>query len=525
MHIPGLKKELTLVDLTFASVGGIIGSGWILASQTATQIAGPAAIISWLIGGCAILLLGLVYSELGAMMPEAGAAVRYPQYSHGSFVSFIMAWAGYLTWALVSPAEAEAITQLANVYWKGLYNTQTSLLTPLGLLVSAILIFVFYVINYYGVRWFAVSNTALTWFKFILPLGTALIFIFGAHNFSNITSQGFAPYGFSKVFIAIGTSGIVFSFLGFRQAIELAGEARNPSRDVPRAVVLSILIGIVVYAALQMAFVIGVPAADAAKGWANLSFSNPWVKVAVTLNIGWLVLLLKIDGWLSPGGTGLVYTASTGRSVFAMAENRYVPDWLGKLNKTGVPANAMLLNMIVGIIALFPSQGWSHIIGVISLTGVFSYLMGPVAASVFRRTAPDLKRPVFMKSMSVLAPVAFVLAGMVVYWSGWTTNSLGLIVIVLGLVIYAYYYNKNKFSGEDIRRGMWLVVYIAAILLISYLGDKNFGGIGVIAFPYDNIAVAAVSLICFYWGVASGTETKELAELKAEIAAEPIAKA
>jgi hypothetical protein len=72
---------------------------------------------------------------------------------------------------------------------------------------------------------------------------------------------------------------------------------------------------------------------------------------------------------------------------------------------------------------------------------------------------------------------------------------------------------------------MWLVVYIAAILLISYLGDKNFGGIGVIAFPYDNIAVAAVSLICFYWGVASGTETKELAELKAEIAAEPIAKA
>ncbi|KUO95469.1 APC family permease [Ferroacidibacillus organovorans] len=514
MQSPELKRELSLVDLTFASVGGIIGSGWILASQTATSIAGPAAILSWIIGGVAILLLGLVYTELGAMMPEAGAAIRYPQYSHGTFVSFIMAWAGWLTWVTVAPAEAEAVTQLANAYIPGLYNTQTSLLTPVGLLISAALILIFFLINYYGVKYFARANTALTWFKFLVPLGTALIFLFGAHHYSNFTSQGFASNGFSKVFLAIGTSGIVFSFLGFRQAIELAGEAKNPTRDVPRAVVLSILIGIVVYSALQAAFVAGVPTADAAKGWANVSFDNPWVRLAITLNLGWLALLLKIDGWLSPSGTGLVYTASTGRGLYAMAKNRYMHSWLGKINTRGVPANAMILNMIVGIITLFPSQGWAHIIGFISVTGVFSYLIGPVSAASFRKTAPDLHRPVFLKSMPVVAPIAFIMSGLIVYWSGWNVDQAALYAILAGLVIYVIAFFVNGFSASDISRGIWLVVYIAALLIISYLGDKNFGGIGAIAFPMDIIVIAIVSLICYYWAVASGFETNELKELK-----------
>ncbi|PWI57608.1 APC family permease [Sulfoacidibacillus thermotolerans] len=517
MKIPGMKKELTLVDLTFASVGGIIGSGWILASQTATQIAGPAAIISWIIGGIAILLLGLVYTELGAMIPEAGAAVRYPQYSHGSFVSFIMAWAGWLTWVTVAPAEAEAVIQLANAYIPGLYNSSTSLLTPVGLLLSALLILVFFLINYYGVKWFARANTALTWFKFIVPLGTALIFLFGAHHFSNYTSQGFASNGFSNVFLAIGTSGIVFSFLGFRQAIELAGEAKNASRDVPRAVVLSILIGIVVYAGLQAAFVAGVPTADLAKGWGNVSFDNPWVRLAITMNLGWLAMLLKIDGWLSPSGTGLVYTASTGRGLFAMAENRYMWAWLAKLNKSGVPANAMLVNMIVGIITLFPSQGWSHIIGFISVTGVFSYLIGPISAATFRKTAPDLPRPVYLKSMPIVAPIAFIMSGLIVYWSGWNTDKYALFAIIIGLLIYAGFFKVSGFTTKDLVQGTWLVVYIAALLIISYFGDKNFGGTGALSFPMDIVVIAIVSLVCYYWGVASGFETKDLKELKVKL--------
>ena len=96
-----LKRELNIWDLTMVSVGGIIGGGWLYGAWKGAALAGPSAILSWVIGGVAVLLLALCYAELGGMFPEAGALVRFPQYSHGSLVSFIMGWAmiiGFLFW-------------------------------------------------------------------------------------------------------------------------------------------------------------------------------------------------------------------------------------------------------------------------------------------------------------------------------------------------------------------------------------------------------------------------------------------
>ena len=86
----GFRRELSLLDLTMASMGAVIGSGWLFGSLHAANRAGPSALFSWVIGGIAVMLIGLVYAELGAMAPEAGGIVRYPQYSHGSLVSFLM---------------------------------------------------------------------------------------------------------------------------------------------------------------------------------------------------------------------------------------------------------------------------------------------------------------------------------------------------------------------------------------------------------------------------------------------------
>lgn len=84
------RRELGLLDLTMASLGAIIGSGWLFGAMRGAQIAGPSAVISWIIGGVAVLLIGLVYAELGSMAPEIGALVRFPQYSHGTLVSLLM---------------------------------------------------------------------------------------------------------------------------------------------------------------------------------------------------------------------------------------------------------------------------------------------------------------------------------------------------------------------------------------------------------------------------------------------------
>ncbi|OAT80702.1 aspartate:proton symporter [Desulfotomaculum copahuensis] len=515
-----MKRELRLIDLTFAIVSGIIGSSWLLASQVAANMAGPSAIISWVIGGVAICLLALTYAELGSMLPEPGGSVRYPQYSHGSLVSFVIGWGAWLSWVTTPPAEAEAITQYANTYVHHLYNTQTGLLTFRGLLMSAVLTAAFALINYYGVRLFARVNTALTFFKFIVPALTAVLLIAAGFHKGNFSHYGgFFPHGIQATLMAIGSCGIIFALQGFRQAIELSGEARNPQRDVARATVLGVAICVVIYIILQFAFIGALAPADIIKGWGGLSMSAPFAQLAVALNLGWLAILLRVDAWVSPSGTGLVFTATTARGIFAMAENGYLPKGLMKIHpRWKIPANAILFNLIIGLLCLAPFSSWSKLIGFISVTGVISYLLGPVAASVLRRTAPDLPRPIRIGGLSLIAPLAFIVAGLIVYWTGWPSTLYALGAVVAGLLIYFYYFFRGSFEVRHVRSGIWLMVYLVAIIFCSYIGDKSFGGKGLLKFPGDTLVVAALSIAAYYWGVLTGYETGDIKEVVDETA-------
>lgn len=526
MATVGFKRELGLVDLTFASLGGIIGSGWIFASLAASGTAGPAAIISWIIGGAAVLLIALVYTELGGMLPEAGGVARYPQYSHGTLVSWLMGWAAWLTYVTVSPAEALAITQVLSGSIRGLYTTQGAV-TFTGFLVAAAFTVLFFVINYFGVQWFRRVNTTLTWIKLIIPAGTALILIVTVAHFGNLSSPttgGFMPFKFSGALTAIGTSGILFALLGFRQAIDMAGEAKNPQRDVPRAVILAIVIGLVVYMLLQLAFLVGVPAADVAKfGWANLGKdtmfgSLPFGGIATVAGLAWLATLLNIDGVLSPGGTGVVYTASTSRLVFALAENGYLPPGLKTLHKKfAVPAMALVVNLVAGIVSIGPFPAWDKIIGFVSITGFFAYAIGPVCLMVLRKTAAHLPRPVKLSNAGIISLLAFVVGSLIIYWASWAANQYALGAIAVGVLIYAAMYLSGGAKAQEVRSGIWLVGYLVVMGLISYLGSATFGGTNVLPAPWDTVVIIVAAVIFYYWGISSGLETDAMREASANI--------
>jgi len=107
----GLRRELGLVDLVFTGIGGLVGSGWLFASLTASNIAGPAAVLSWIIGGLAVAAFGLTFAEMSGMIPETGGVVRYPDYSHGSLVGFLIGWAILISYSGTPPIEAEAVLQ------------------------------------------------------------------------------------------------------------------------------------------------------------------------------------------------------------------------------------------------------------------------------------------------------------------------------------------------------------------------------------------------------------------------------
>src|SRR3954467_3667570 len=165
-----MRRDIGVIGLLFASVGSIIGSGWLFGALTAAQLAGPAAIISWVIAAVMIMLIGLVFAELGTMFPVSGAAVRFPPLSHGSFASFTTGWILWVAVATTAPIEVEGALQYATKYApftaEHTHNGQTvHTLTGLGYVVAVLAMAFFVIVNYFGIRWVARVNNVAVWGK------------------------------------------------------------------------------------------------------------------------------------------------------------------------------------------------------------------------------------------------------------------------------------------------------------------------------------------------------------------------
>jgi amino acid transporter len=491
----GLRRHIGRTGLLFAAVGSIIGSGWLFGALNASQLAGPAAVIAWAIGAVMILLVGLTYAELGAMFPVSGGVVRYPHYAFGSFTSYAMGWITWLAAASVAPIEVEAALQYASNNIGGLAHATgsdaTPVLTfPLGYAVAVVLMAIFCWVNLIGIRAFARANTAIVWWKLgviCLVVVAFLVTTFHRANFSD--HGGFTPYGWHGVFESISTAGIVFSFLGFRQGVELAGESDNPRRNVPFALIGSVLIAATIYILLQIAFIGAVPPSGLHKGWAGLEFANdfgPLAGIAKIIGLSWLATILYADAVISPAGTGLVYTTATARISYAMGKNGNAPNELTKTTERGAPWVSLLLAFVVGLIFFLPFPGWQKLVSFITSATVLSFGSGPLVWAALRKELPDKERPFRLWGGHLVPFLAFFSANMIVYWAGWDTNWKLFAAIALGLVLLGVYkLVKRDLPPMDLRAGAWVVPWLGALALISYFGSygdhsaKAFGlGVG-----------------------------------------------
>src|SRR5271156_6850409 len=238
-----IRREVGAIALMFTGLGSIIGSGWLFGAWRAAQLAGPGAVYAWVIGAVVILFVAFTYAEVGAMFPESGGAVRYGHYSHGSLVGFVAGWAAWIAIVSVIPVEAEASVQYMSSWpwaWaQALYvhaaNGQGEL-TKGGLGISAVLVVVYFLINFWSVKVFAETNGAITFFKLIVPGATAIALMctgFHRENFQVGVHGGKHVGNLAAILTAVATSGIVFSYNGFQNPVTLPGEARTPGRSVP----------------------------------------------------------------------------------------------------------------------------------------------------------------------------------------------------------------------------------------------------------------------------------------------------
>jgi len=512
-HTPNLRRDIGTVGLLFAGVGSIIGSGWLFGALNASQIAGPAAVLSWLIGAVLILLIGLCFAELGAMFPISGGVIRFPHLSFGSFASYTMGWINWVAAATVAPIEVEGALQYATRYahftTAHQHNGETvHTLTALGYAVAVVAMAFFVVVNYIGVRWFArVNNVAVWWKLAVITLVVVAFFVTRFHG-ANFSDHGFATDGMHGIFTAIATGGIVFSFLGFRQGVELAGETSNPKRNVPIAVIGSVLITAVIYVLLQIAFIGAVNPHDLSKGWAALSFTNdfgPLAAIASAIGLGWLATVLYVDAIISPADTGLVYTTVTGRITYAMARNGNAPQALGRTTSRGVPLISLFVTFVVGLIVFLPFPSWQQLVGFITSATVLSFGSGPVVLAALRRELPNQPRPFRLPGGDVIPFLAFYASNLIVYWAGWETNWKLFVTVALGFVFLGLLHLR----GRDLpplqwRAGAtWLLPWLGGLCLISYLGDypeksKHVGNTGTIGFGWGFVIVLALTALVWF---------------------------
>src|SRR3954454_23999197 len=417
-----LRRDIGVVGLLFTSVGSIIGSGWLFGALTASKIAGPAALVSWVIGGGAMILLALVHAELGGMYPVAGGSARFPHYAFGSLAGFAGGWFAFLGAVTTAPIEVEAAIQYSSNYVSGLttLHNGTPVLTATGYAVAAVLMLLFIVINVMGVKWLSETNKVAVWWKIAIPVLTVIAVGATAFHSSNFTAGGgFMPFGWKGVFTAVASGGVIFAYLGFEQAIQLGGESKNPRRNIPLAVIGSMVLGVVLYILLQVAFLGGLEPSSLAHGWTDVTFSGngatygPFAGLATALGLSWLATLLYIDAVISPGGTGLLYVGTSSRISFALARNRYVPKFFSRLTDRGVPLFAILFAFLCGMIVFLPFPGWQELVGFISSATVLAYGTAPLVLGALRMQEPDRPRPYRLPAGSMLAPLAFVVANFV----------------------------------------------------------------------------------------------------------------
>src|SRR6266487_3577189 len=518
----GFKRELGLIGATWASETSIIGSGWLFGALFAAQAVGGAAVLAWVIAGIVIIILALCHAELGAMYPVSGGTARFPHFAFGSVAGVGFGFFSYLQAVTIAPVECFAFMQYASYYWPSIFDTDTGNVTGVGFVLTIVLMAIFTAVNFLAMRIFARVNNVITWWKVAIPIIAIIVLLFKFHP-GNFTAggEGFMPGGAKALFAALPGAGIIFAYSGFEQADQLAGEIKNPGRNLPRAIIIAVLLGTAIYVLLQIAFIGALPASAVGNGLQKISnpeiLAGPFAAVAALGGLAWLAHILRVDAFVSPSGTGLIYTTGTSRVSYGLARNRYAPQIFDRVNNSGVPWVGLIFSFLFGLIFLLPFPSWHSLVGLITGASVLMYAGAPLSVGAFRRQVPEADRPYRLPAAGFWAPAAFVVADLLIYWSGFEVIWKLGIVLVIGYVLIgiSMAFDKQR-PPLDWKSAVWLPVWLIGMGIISWQGQYSGGAEAAplntnnIPFWWDMLIVAVFGLIIYYWAMVTRLPREEM---------------
>lgn len=512
------SNKINLPQLVLLGLGSLIGSGWLFGAWEASSIAGPAAIISWIIGFVVIGSIAYNYIEIGTMFPQSGGMSNYAQYTHGSLLGFIASWANWVSLVTIIPIEAvSAVQYMSSWPWSWAKFTtglmKDGSISNAGLMAVFVIIIIFSLLNYWSVKLLTSFTSLISVFKLGVPLLTIIMLMISGFDTGNYghTAGQFMPYGSAPIFAATTASGIIFSFNAFQTIINMGSEIQKPEKNIARGIAISLTLSAVLYIVLQSTFITSMPSDMIHEnGWSGINFNSPFADMAILLGLNWLAILLYMEAVVSPFGTGVSFVAVTGRVLRAMEKNGHIPKFLGKMNeKYNIPRVAIIFNAVISMLMVSLFRDWATLASVISTATLVAYLTGPTTVISLRKMAPNMHRPFRANLLKFMAPFSFVMASLAIYWAMWPTTAQVILIIILGLPIYFFYeYKMNwKNTKKQIGGSLWIILYLIVLAALSFIGSKEFNGMNWIHYPYDFVVIIIIALMFYKFGTSSYFES------------------
>jgi APA family basic amino acid/polyamine antiporter len=416
-----LKRTLGLFDAASISIGAIIGAGIFVVTGIVAGLAGPSVIISIILAGIIASFTALSFAQLSAYMPKEGGGYEFTYRLLSPFAGFISGWMWVFSNVFIGAAVSIGFAQ---------YLSALVPYLPINVAAAAICL-TFTIINYVGVRQSAIINDALVVAKIAILL-FFIAFGLGFVQLSNFTP--FMPKGVMGVFE--GAALIFFAYGGYARVTTVSEEVKDPSRTIPRAIILAIIVSTVLYVLIGVISVglvgsqrlgaAGSPLADA---------------ISVTGNSG-AVFLVSLGAMIATASVLLMTILGVSRMTFAMARNGQFPAFFSQINRRfQTPHYAILITGILSSILVFTD--FSRLVAVGTFSLLFHHAL--VNLSAIRLQPRNRRYPVFVSIMGFLLCIA-----MLVFLSleAWTISVAG---IVLGLALYVLMARRTKHAETQAR--------------------------------------------------------------------------
>lgn len=431
-----LRRSLTMWQLTMISIGATLGTGIFVVLGEATPLAGPAVAISFVVAGLTALFSALSYAELAGSIPVSGSSYSYSYATMGEVVAWICGWCLILEYGVSVAAVAVGWGEYLNELLDGTIGVTipAAISAPLGegglinlpALVVVLLAMVFLM---GGAKESARVNSIMVGVKIV----TLLLFI--GIGFMGIKAGNYTPLApLGVTGISAAAASLFFSYIGFDAASTAGEEAKNPKRDLPRAIMLSLLIVTVLYCLVALVAVGAMPWQDfegtdaaLAQIMKDVTGQSVW---GVVLAAGAVVAIASVVFAVLYGQT---------RILFAMSRDGLVPKLFAKVNpRTGAPrANTVIVSIFCGALAAFIPLG--ELANATSIGTLFAFALVNIAVVILRYKRPDMNRTFKVMLFPVTPILGFLFCAYLMYTMPSTTWMVFGGWMIVGLVFYFGY--------------------------------------------------------------------------------------